>query len=184
MSHTRFAMGAIVAVFISALGWSTLAAQDKAATSQRTPSEPMHGEGVLFVKYEDAGFQKIIPELGDDGPEIAMLRVDPETGATQLLIRSVAPMRVPEHWHSANETHTVIKGTQVYECGGKRVMLGPGGFNYIPAKDPHRAWLSADAVVFITVDGPWDINWVTSPPKRQDLGPAAIEDVIENPSDE
>ena len=62
-------------------------------------------------------------------------------------------MRVPVHWHSANETHTVIRGTMVFEHGGQPHELGPGGFNYIPARTPTRPGRSDDALVFITVDG-------------------------------
>lgn len=181
MSSIKITCVAVFVFFIAANG-GTAPQQGKETPAKPPPQEGMHGAsqgaGPMFVKYEDAKFQKIVPELGDEGPEIAMLRVDPKTGATQLLIRTVAPMRVPEHWHSANETHTVIKGVQVYECGGMRQELTAGGFNYIPAKDPHRAWFSAGAVVFITVDGPWDINWTSAPPAKTDLGAAAVADVI------
>jgi AraC-like ligand binding domain len=68
------------------------------------------------------------------------------------------------HWHTANETHTVIRGTWVFEHEGTRDQLGPGGFNYMPAKMHHQAWGSDDALVFITVDSAWDINWVSGPP--------------------
>ena len=94
----------------------------------------------------------MVPELGADSPQAAILRVDPKTQATQLLIRMPKRMHVPVHWHSANETHTVIKGTMVFEHGGQPHELGPGGFNYIPARTPHQAWSSDDALVFITVD--------------------------------
>ena len=143
-----------------------------------TAAEQPHGDAALFVQYEDAKWQKIVPELGDDSPEIAMLRIDPNTGATELLIRSPKAMHVPTHWHSANETHTVIKGNQAFECGGKREVLTPGGFNYIPAKHQHQAWLSAGSLVFITVDGPWDCNWVAGPPTPKDIGEAAVADVL------
>jgi len=32
-------------------------------------------------------------------------------------------MHVPMHWHSANETHTMIQGTAVFEHEGKRESL-------------------------------------------------------------
>ena len=79
-------------------------------------------------------------------------------------------MHVPMHWHSANETHTMIKGTMVFEHDGQRHELGPGGFNYLPARTHHQAWSSDDALVFITVDSGWDINWVSGPPTRNNLG--------------
>src|SRR6185295_6130219 len=108
--------------------------------AQETPLGLSPASQPVFVKYEDAKWQKIVPELGDDGPEIAILRVDPKSGATQLLIRMNAAMHVLMHFHSANETHTMIKGQAAFECGGMRGVLGVGGFNYLPAKHPHQAW--------------------------------------------
>ena len=120
--------------------------------------------------YDDLQWKPIVPELGADSPQISILRVDPRTQATQLLIRMPKQMHVPMHWHSANETHTVIKGTMVFEHGGERHELGPGGFNYLPARMHHQAWSSDDALVFITVDSGWDTNWVSGPPTKSDLG--------------
>jgi quercetin dioxygenase-like cupin family protein len=79
-------------------------------------------------------------------------------------------MHVPMHWHSANETHTVIRGNWTFEHDGMRHQLGAGGFNYIPAKTHHQAWASGDALVFITVDAAWDITWINGPPTKADLG--------------
>lgn len=124
----------------------------------------------INARYEDLQWQPIVPELGDDSPQISILRVDAKTQATQLLIRMPKQMHVPVHWHSANETHTVIKGTMVFEHDGQRHELGPGGFNYLPARTHHQAWSSDDALVFITVDAGWDVNWVSGPPTRSHLG--------------
>jgi mannose-6-phosphate isomerase-like protein (cupin superfamily) len=124
----------------------------------------------MSARYEDLMWQTMVPELGDDSPQISILRIDPKTNATQLLIRTPKKMHVPMHWHSANETHTIIQGTAVFEHEGKREQLGPGGFNYIPAKMRHQAWTSEGGVVFITVDGAWDVYWVTNPPGKGDLG--------------
>ena len=120
--------------------------------------------------FDNLKWEIMVPELGADSPQAAILRVDPKTQATQLLIRIPKQMHVPMHWHSANETHTVIKGTFVFEHEGAQHELGPGGFNYLPARMPHQAWASDDALVFITVDAGWDVNWITGPPTKRDLG--------------
>lgn len=124
----------------------------------------------MSARYEDLMWQTMVPEMGNDSPQISILRVDPKTNATQLLIRTPKKMHVPIHWHSANETHTMIQGTAVFEHEGKREQLGPGGFNYIPSKMQHQAWTSEGSVVFITVDAAWDVNWVGNPPSKTDLG--------------
>lgn len=134
----------------------------KEAATTATP--PM-----IFSNYEDLKWDKILPDLGENSPEICILRIDPKTQATSLLIRAPTGIHVRKHWHSANETHTVIHGNQVFACEGKRIEQGPGSFNYMPAKMVHEAWLPAGALVFITVDGAWDVNWVEGPPTATDL---------------
>ena len=125
----------------------------------------------LNVKFKDLKWSKIVPELGKRSSEISILRVDPKTQATQLLIRVPKNFHVPMHWHSANETHTVISGTFIMECEGKRDTLSPGSFNYTPATMQHQAWSTSKegALLFITVDKAWDINWVGGPPKPEDF---------------
>jgi quercetin dioxygenase-like cupin family protein len=122
-----------------------------------------------FKNLSDLKWDKILPDLGADSPEISILHVDPKTHATSLLIRTPKAIHVRKHWHTANESHTMIKGSGVLACDGKRFELAPGGFNFMPAKMVHEAWLPANSLTFITVDGAWDINWVEGPPTAADL---------------
>ena len=140
-----------------------------ALVAQQSSTQAKAGQA-MGARYEDVQWQTIVPELGADSPQISILRVDPVTQTTQLLIRVPKQIHVPMHWHSANETHPVIRGDWTFEHEGTRDHLGPGGFNYIPAKMRHRAWASNDALVFITVDSAWDVNWVSGPPTKADLG--------------
>ena len=138
------------------------------------PKEPAHRATAdtpeaMFKNYQDLKWDKILPDLGDSSPEICILHVDAKTKATKLLIRTPKGIHVRKHWHSANETHTVIIGTPVFACEGKRIEQGPGSFNYLPAKMVHEAWVPAGALVFITVDGAWDVNWVEGSPTAADL---------------
>ena len=152
----------VLTLLVGLLTGAALVAQQ--STAKAKPQQAMG------VRYQDLQWQTIVSELGADSPQISILRVDPMTQATQLLIRVPRQMHVPMHWHGANETHTVIRGNWTFEHEGTREQLGPGGFNYIPAKMHHQAWASNDALVFITVDSGWDINWVSGPPTRSDLG--------------
>jgi mannose-6-phosphate isomerase-like protein (cupin superfamily) len=110
------------------------------------------------------------PDLGDKASEITILRVDSKTKATHLLIRVPKNFHVPKHFHTANETHTIVQGTFIVECDGKRESLTQGSWNYVPSKMVHEAWTKPDegALLFITVDSGWDINWVAGPPKASD----------------
>jgi hypothetical protein len=138
------------------------------------PKQPAHGTKAgmpqaIFKNYQDLKWQKIVPEIGEGSPQICILHVDPRTKATRLLIRTPKAVHVRKHWHSANETHTMILGTAVFACDGKRIEQGPGSFNYLPAKMIHEAWVPAGGLVFITVDGAWDVNWVEGPPTAADI---------------
>ncbi len=130
-------------------------------TSADPSRQPMN------VKFQDVKWDRIVPEMGEGSPRISILRVDPRTQATQLMIWTPRNFHVPRHWHSANETHTIVNGTFILECDGRREELGPGSFNYIPARMIHQAWTKPDedALLFITVDSAWDIHWVDGPPQ-------------------
>ena len=125
----------------------------------------------INVKYKDMKWGKIVPELGERSSEITIIHIDPKTQATQLMIRVPKNFHVPMHWHTANETHSVISGTFIMECNGKRDTLNSGSFNYNPATMHHQAWTTnkEGALLFITVDKAWDINWVGGPPKPEDF---------------
>jgi uncharacterized cupin superfamily protein len=120
----------------------------------------------LAEKYQDLKWEKINPELGSKSAEIAVLHVSPTTTATEMLIRTPKDTYVPKHWHSANETITVIHGTFIvaHEGDSNRVTLDAGSFAYMPAKMIHEAWTGSDgeALYMVTVDGAWDIHWVVT----------------------
>jgi hypothetical protein len=135
-----------------------------------------HGEGEpIFTNFGDVPWEKFSPDQPDtDLARIAILHTT-ANGATQLLIKTPGDYYIPRHWHSANETHTIIRGAYVFEHSdaeghSHRIEQGVGSFNYMPARMVHRAWSrpGEEAVLFITVDGPWDINFVpdqqTTPP--------------------
>ena len=91
------------------------------------------------------------------------MHVNPNTKATELLIRTPKDFHVPKHWHTANETLTVIRGTFVmaHEGSDKRVELNVGSYAYMPAKMVHEGWTKGEGAMYlVTVDGAWDINWV------------------------
>ncbi len=146
-------------------------AQTSVSTAPPKTVPPKSADHVMNVRFEDIKWQKIVPELGDKSAEIAILRVDSVTKATDLMIRVPKNTHVPKHWHTANETHTIVKGTFILECEGKRETLGQGSWNYIPSKMAHEAWTKPDegVLLFITVDSAWDINWVGGPPKPSDF---------------
>ena len=110
------------------------------------------------VKFEDIKWEPL-----EGGSEISILYTNPVSKATYLVIRAEANAHVPRHWHTANETLTILSGTFVLKHDGsdERSELTPGSFGYMPAKMVHEAWAKeGGATYFINVDGPFDINWV------------------------
>jgi hypothetical protein len=156
-----------VAVVVMVLG--VAARGNGVETKPGARSIPADASQAVFRNYQDFKWNRILPDLGESSPEICILSIDPKTQATKLMIRAPRGIHVRKHWHSANETHTVILGIQAYACEGKRSEQGPGSFNYMPARMAHEAWLPAGSLVFITVDGAWDVNWVDGPPTSADV---------------
>ena len=154
----------MLVMMLTLVNWNCLRADDMA--SQTKTVMPT----LINMTPDDMKWNKLVPELGDKSAEITMLHVDPVTKAAQLMIRIPPNYHVPKHWHSANETHTIINGTFIMECDGKRAVLTAGSFNYIPKTMQHEAWTTPQegALVFITVDSAWDINWVNGTPKPED----------------
>ncbi|MDQ6892632.1 MAG: cupin domain-containing protein [Acidobacteriota bacterium] len=166
----RNAKSSLIVLFLT----FTLPALSARRMAAEDPARPAGDAGhAMNVPFKDLKWQKIVPELGERSAEITILRVDPVTQATQLMIRVPKNTHVPKHWHSANETHTIMNGTFIIECEGKRAELASGSFNYVPSKMPHEAWTKPQegALLFITVDGAWDIQWVGGPPKPEDFTP-------------
>lgn len=140
---------------------------DRTPDAKADPAQAAAGKGhAQNIKYDTMQWTPFAPSIGADSPEFTMLHVDSATGATKLMIRVPSGFTVPAHWHSANETHTVVRGAFIMECEGVRDTLTTGSFNYIPKRMPHRAWTldNEGALLFITVDGPWDVNFVDGTP--------------------
>ena len=122
-----------------------------------------------YAQTADAAMAKVAKaddmkwEPLEGGGEISILYTNPTSKATYLIIRAEKNAHVPRHWHSANETLTILKGTFLLKHDGsdERSEMTPGSFGYMPAKMVHEAWAKDEgATYFITVDGPFDINWV------------------------
>ena len=144
-------MRRLIQVFV--MGWIVLTLAGVGMAEEA--SMPMSGtDAPMFVRAEEMKWERMFPEFGAGSPEIVILRIDPKTQATQLMIRAPKGFHVPKHWHSANETHTVLSGRFIMECNGKHEELGPGSFNYTPGKMIHEAWISPDADVLVL--GPRD----------------------------
>jgi mannose-6-phosphate isomerase-like protein (cupin superfamily) len=135
--HNLATVGALAAFVLTGTG---VPSQSGGANVDGQPAKDISADPI-YRKFQDLKWEKIIPELGDGSPTTTILHVDPRTHATQLMIRTPKNFHVPRHWHTANETHTVVSGTITFEHeGGQREELGPGSFMYMPSKMIHQAW--------------------------------------------
>jgi hypothetical protein len=67
--------------------------------AQTTEPTSATNDGPIFKNLSDLKWDKIIPDLAENSPEICFLRVDPKTHATSLLIRTSKAIHVRKHWH-------------------------------------------------------------------------------------
>jgi quercetin dioxygenase-like cupin family protein len=92
--------------------------------------------------------------------QFAIIHVDQKTGATQLYFRVPPRFSLERHWHSANETNVVIRGTFLLQHdGGERVTMRVGDFNFMPGRMIHRAWTAdEETILFVSLDGRFDYH--------------------------
>src|SRR5262245_657528 len=116
------------------------------------PSQPaaaqdeMDGlDQIVFKNRSALTWEKMLPDLGDDSPRFAILRVDPMTGATTLMIEFPAPIHIPKHTHEKSETHILLGGAHIFEdtASGERFDVRDEGYIYMPGKFVHEAWVPA-----------------------------------------
>ncbi len=151
------ALGLPLACLLLGFAFAQSAGQQQALT--RSSKQP------IFLKFQDVKWKKAATPQGDCTYEVAQLRVDPQTQAIQMLIRGAANCHVPRPWHTASEAITVISGTFILECNGRREALTPGSFAYVPSQTVHEVWTKPDegSLSFVTMDGPMDAHWLDSP---------------------
>jgi hypothetical protein len=92
------AMNALCSLALSMVLCCSLA--EKAAAQET-------GSHAIFRKFSDLKWEK----TPDGVQDIVILHVNPTSKASELIIRAPKNFHVPRHWHSANETLTIISGT-------------------------------------------------------------------------
>ena len=100
------------------------------------------------------------------GAQMAVLQGDPsKAGIFTIRLKAPANYKVPAHWHSTEESVTVISGT-LYMGDGDKIdtakakAVKAGGFMQVPAKAHHYAFAKVPTVIQVTAEGPFDINWI------------------------
>ena len=127
-------------------------------------------EEIVFKNRQDMTWEKMLPELGADSPVYAILRVDPDTNATTLMIEFPAAMHIPKHTHEKSETHIILGGAHIFEHDGRHFDVKEHGYIYMPGKFEHEAWVPAGSKAVIILEDGWKVDWLDGGPTAKDVG--------------
>jgi quercetin dioxygenase-like cupin family protein len=143
---------------------------DQLATSVTTT--PAGVDKIVMKNKADLKWEKMLPELGDASPLFAILRVDPTTGATTLMIEFPQALYIPKHTHEKSETHIILGGAHVFEHNesGERFDVREHGYIYMPGHFVHEAWVPEGSKAVIILEAGWKVDWLEGPPTAADLG--------------
>ena len=127
---------------------------------------------IVFKNKADLIWEKMLPDLGDASPVYAILRVDPRTSATTLMIEFPQALHIPKHTHEKSETHIILGGAHVFEdtTSGRRFDVREYGYIYMPGKFMHEAWVPAGSKAVIILEDGWKADWLVGPPSTSDIG--------------
>jgi quercetin dioxygenase-like cupin family protein len=130
---------------------------------------------IVFKNKADLNWEKMLPELGAASPLFAILRVDPETGATTIMIDFPQAIHIPKHTHEKSETHIILGGSHLFEdtASGQRFDVREHGYIYMPGHFIHEAWVPAGAKAVIILEDGWKVDWLEGPPTAKDVGQGA-----------
>lgn len=128
---------------------------------------------IVFANQADLKWEQMLPELGTASPRFSVLRVDPDTKATTLMIEFPEAIHIPKHTHAKGETHVILGGSHLFEKDGQRFDVKEHGYIYMPGGFVHEAWVPAGAKALIILEDGWKVDWTAGGPTAQDLGMAA-----------
>jgi pimeloyl-ACP methyl ester carboxylesterase/quercetin dioxygenase-like cupin family protein len=162
-------MRSIVAILASLVGASHVYAQ----ADLRRP-HPDSLPSVMLVPLDSLRWEPRQAAPGQS--QIAIVHVDQKTGAAQLYFRLPPHFYAVRHWHTANETNVVVRGTFIIQHdGGERATMKAGDFNFMPGRMIHQAWTDREeTIVFVSLDGRWDYHAAT------DSVPASIQPLADS----
>lgn len=129
-----------------------------------------HRDEIVFRSKTNFQWDTMLPDLGSDSPRFAILRVDPNTEATTLMIEFPSALHIPKHTHEKSETHIILGGSHLFEYDGKRFDVTEHGYLYMPGKFVHEAWVPAGSKAVIILEGGWKVNWLDGGPTAADVG--------------
>ncbi len=90
-----------------------------------------------------------------------LLRGDPNSGPSVLLVKASSGCVVPWHWHTAREELMLADGTGSVEMKGEAAhALSKGTYVLLPGKNQHQFTCKTQCLFFIDVADKFDIHYI------------------------
>jgi len=103
----------------------------------------------------------------------AILRGDPRTGPSWVMLKLGTGCRVPWHWHTPNEEMIAISGQgTIATKDGPALKLVPGAYASLPSHHVHQASCTRSCLFFASSDAAFDIHFVDAGGKEIPLDQA------------
>ena len=118
-----------------------------------------------FINPKDIKWGAAPPSM-PKGAKIAVLQGDPGKSGPFVIRLMVPPgYKIAPHWHSQDESLTVISGTLYFGTGdkvetSKAHTLTAGAFHFLSGKDHHYVVAKTQAIVQVNGNGPFDMTYV------------------------
>jgi hypothetical protein len=104
-----------------------------------------------------------------EGAEMAVVSGNPQASGAPFIIRfrTVKEIRVPPHWHLADEDITVLEGPYAFSLGDHfdaslLISLPPGSHVFVPKETRHFALYGPGTLIQVTGVGPFQSHYVDS----------------------
>jgi len=120
----------------------------------------------VFVNPAEIKWSDAPPDLPKGG-QVAALQGDPfKKGPFTIRLKMPPGYKIPPHWHTQDESLTVVSGTLVLHLGDTMDApahnLAAGAFHYLPGKMHHAAEAKGETVVQVHGMGPFDIHYLNA----------------------
>jgi len=124
-------------------------------------------ESDAFINPKDIKWSAAPPSM-PQGAKIAVLQGDPSK-AGPFVIRLMVPpgYKIPPHWHTQDESLTVISGSFYFGKGdkvdtSKAPTITAGAFHFLSGKDHHYLVARSESVIQINGNGPFDVTYINT----------------------
>ena len=125
------------------------------------------GAGGDFVNPQDIKWGPAPPSV-PQGIKIAVLHGDPsKSGPFVMRLNVPAGGKIPPHWHTQDESLTVISGSFYFGKGdkaetSKAPTITAGAFHFLSGKDHHYLVAKTPSVIQINGNGPFDLTYINA----------------------